>query len=285
MSNENEYLYIVATPIGNLADITYRAIDILSKVNLIAAEDTRHSRKLLSHYGISTKCKALHDFNERQVHSELIDFIKQGHSVALISDAGTPLISDPGYILVQQAVAEGIRVIPIPGPSALISALSVSGLPSDKFSFYGFLPAKQAARIELLESVSELATTTIFYESPHRILACLENMLQVYGPSRRVCLARELTKTFETIRSDELQALYDWVKADLNQQKGEIVLLVKAHKIPNNQEISAKNLEILKLLVDELGVKKAASLAAKITDLPKNALYTQALKLNKHRNE
>ncbi|MFV1983849.1 MAG: 16S rRNA (cytidine(1402)-2'-O)-methyltransferase, partial [Thiohalomonadales bacterium] len=272
MSNENEYLYIVATPIGNLADITYRAIAILSKVDLIAAEDTRHSRKLLSHYSINTKCTALHDFNEQKTHKELLDFIKSGHSVALISDAGTPLISDPGYILVQKAVAAGIRVIPIPGPSALISALSVSGLPSDKFTFYGFLPAKQHARIELLESVRELEPTSIFYESPHRLVACLENMLQVYGPTRQVCLARELTKTFETIHSDELQHLYNWVKADSNQQKGEIVLLLKGHKIQKNQEISAKDIDILTLLISELGVKKAASFTAKITGSSRNAL-------------
>ncbi len=281
MSNENEYLYIVATPIGNLADITYRAIDILSKVKLIAAEDTRHSRKLLSHYGISTKCKALHDHNEKETHQELIDFIKQGNSVALISDAGTPLISDPGYILVHQAVLAGIRVIPIPGPSALIAALSVAGLPSDKFTFYGFLPAKQVGRIEVLESVRELQPTSIFYESPHRLVACLDNMLQVFGATRRVCLARELTKTFETIHSDELESLCQWVKDDTNQQKGEIVLLVSGFKVEKEREISAADIDTLKLLIKELGVKKAASLAAKITGLPKNALYTEALKIKK----
>jgi len=281
MSNESQFLYIVATPIGNLADITYRAIEVLSKVNLIAAEDTRHSRKLLSHYGISTKCRALHDHNEQMVHSELLDFIKQGNSVALISDAGTPLISDPGYILVQQAVAAGIRVIPIPGPSAVVTALSVSGLASDKFSFYGFLPAKQVARIEVLESVRELEPTTIFYESPHRIIACLDNMLQVFGPNRVVCIARELTKTFETVHSDELQALCDWVKSDSNQQKGEIVLLVSGFKAIKSNAISAADLDVLKLLLNELGVKKAASLTAKITGLSKNLLYTEALNLKK----
>jgi len=281
MSIENQYLYIVATPIGNLADITYRAIDILGKVDLIAAEDTRHSRKLLSHYGISTKCTALHEHNEQKAHSQLLDFIKQGHCVALISDAGTPLISDPGYILVQQAVAAGIRVIPIPGPSALISALSVSGLPSDKFTFYGFLPAKQVSRVETLQSVRELEPTSIFYESPHRIVTCLENMLQVFGPDREVCIARELTKTFETIHADNLQQLCDWVKDDTNQQKGEIVLLVKGHKVQKNQEISASELDTLKLLIDEVGVKKAASLTAKITGSSKNALYAEALRLKK----
>lgn len=285
MSNENEYLYIVATPIGNLADITYRAIDILTKVDLIAAEDTRHSRILLSHYGITTKCTALHDHNEQKAHTQLLSFIKQGHSVALISDAGTPLISDPGYILVQQATAMGIRVIPIPGPSALISALSVSGLPSDKFYFYGFLPAKQAARLEALETTKELEITTIFYESPHRLVACLDNMLQVYGANRQVCLARELTKTFETIHGDNLQQLCDWVKADANQQKGEIVLLVSGYKVQKNQEINPKDIDVLKLLVDELGVKKAASLTAKITGTSRNALYTEALNLKTQRGK
>ncbi|MFV2060512.1 MAG: 16S rRNA (cytidine(1402)-2'-O)-methyltransferase [Gammaproteobacteria bacterium] len=281
MSNENNYLYIVATPIGNLTDITHRAIEILSKVDLIAAEDTRHSRKLLSHYGISTKTTALHDHNETTAHSKLLEFIKNGHSIALISDAGTPLISDPGYILVQQAKAQGIRVIPIPGPSALISALSASGLPSDKFCFYGFLPAKQLARHELLESIKELEATSIFYESPHRILACLDTMLQVFEPSRQICLARELTKSFETIRLDEIQHLYNWAKADPNQQKGEIVLLVKGHKTPKSQEISTADVTILKLLMTELSIKKAASLTAKITGSAKNALYTEALKLKK----
>ncbi len=285
MSSENEYLYIVATPIGNLADITYRAIDVLSKVKLIAAEDTRHSRKLLSHYGIKTKCKALHDHNEKQSHQELIEFIQQGNSVALISDAGTPLISDPGYILVHQAVLAGIRVIPIPGPSALIAALSVVGLPSDRFTFYGFLPAKQVARTELLETVRELQPTSIFYESPHRLVACLDNMLQVFGPTRRVCIARELTKTFETIHCDELQSLCDWVKADTNQQKGEIVLLVSGFKIEKERTISASDIDTLTLLINELGVKKAASLTAKITGLAKNVLYTEALKIKKLGNE
>jgi len=281
MSNENNYLYIVATPIGNLTDISYRAVEILSKVDLIAAEDTRHSRKLLSHYQINTKTTALHDHNETKAHSELLEFIKQGHSVALISDAGTPLISDPGYILVQRAKAEDIRVIPIPGASAVIAALSASGLPSDKFSFYGFLPAKQLARKEILESIKEQEPTTVFYESPHRIVACLDTMLQVFEPTRQICLARELTKSFETIRVDELQHLSDWVKADANQQKGEIVLLIKGHKIPKNQEISTADITILKLLMDELSVKKAASLTAKITGSAKNALYTEALNLKK----
>ncbi len=279
MSNENKYLYIVATPIGNLADITYRAVEILSTVKLIAAEDTRHSRKLLSHYGIKTKCIAFHEHNEQKAHKELLEFINQGNSVALISDAGTPLISDPGYILVQQAIAAGIKVIPIPGPSAVISALCVSGLASAKFNFYGFLPAKSLARIAVLESVIELEATTIFYESPHRIVACLENMLQVFAPTRQVCLARELTKTFETIHTDEIQRLCDWVKADENQQKGEIVLLVSGHKVKNTQEISAVDIDVLSLLLSELSVKKAASLTAKITGAPKNALYTQALHL------
>jgi 16S rRNA (cytidine1402-2'-O)-methyltransferase len=281
MSIENNYLYIVATPIGNLADITYRAVEILSKVDLIAAEDTRHSRKLLSHYAINTKTTALHDHNESKAHIELLEFIKKGHSVALISDAGTPLISDPGYILVQRAKAEGINVVPIPGPSALISALSASGLPSDKFTFFGFLPAKQLARKAILDNIRELEPTSIFYESPHRIVACLDSMLQVFEPTRSVCLARELTKSFETIHVDELQHLCDWVKADANQQKGEIVLLVKGHKIPKNQEISSTDVDILKLLMDELSVKKAASLTAKITGSAKNALYAEALNLKK----
>ncbi|VAW99210.1 16S rRNA (cytidine(1402)-2'-O)-methyltransferase [hydrothermal vent metagenome] len=285
MSNENEYLYIVATPIGNLGDITYRAVEILSTVKLIAAEDTRHSRKLLSHYGINTKCIAIHEHNEQKAHKELIEFIKQGNSVALISDAGTPLISDPGYILVQQAIVAGIKVIPIPGPSAVIAALSVSGLASAKFTFYGFLPAKQSARIEILQSVREQELTTIFYESPHRIIACLENMQQVFVPTRQVCLARELTKTFETIHTDEIQHLCEWVKADANQQKGEIVLLVSGHQLKNTQEISAEDIDILSLLMSELSVKKAASLTAKITGSSKNALYSQALLLKNTQKE
>jgi len=288
VSNEFGYLYIVATPIGNLSDISHRAIDIMSKVDVIAAEDTRHSRTLLSHYGITTKCSALHEHNEQKAHTELLNTLKQGQSVALISDAGTPLISDPGYILVQQAVAADIRVIPIPGPCAVITALSASGLASDKFTFYGFLPAKRLARTELLATVRELEATAIFYESPHRIVACLHDMLEVFEPSRRVCIARELTKKFETIHSDEIQNLVNWVEDDNNQQKGEIVLLVTGHKVQKNQEISAKDIDTLTLLMNELGIKKAASLTAKITGSSKNALYSEALKLkndNKNNND
>ncbi|MEK1943419.1 MAG: 16S rRNA (cytidine(1402)-2'-O)-methyltransferase, partial [Pseudomonas sp.] len=219
-------LYVVATPIGNLDDISARALKVLRDVALIAAEDTRHSMRLMQHFGIPTPLAACHEHNERDEGSRFLARLQAGDDVALISDAGTPLISDPGYHLVRQVRAAGIKVVPVPGPCALIAALSAAGLPSDRFIFEGFLPAKAVGRRARLEAVKEEPRTLIFYEAPHRILECLEDMEVVFGGERVALLARELTKTFETLNGQPLAELRAWVAADSNQQRGECVVLV-----------------------------------------------------------
>ena len=219
-------LYIIATPIGNLSDITLRAIETLKNVDLVLAEDTRHSKKLFDHYEIKSPLTAFHEHNENEKSSGIISEIHSGKSIALISDAGTPLISDPGYQLVSEAKKTGINVIPIPGPNAAIAALSSSGIASSSFSFFGFLPAKQASRLKLLKTKRSLDETIIFYESPKRILATIKDMMAVFGETRRVCLAKELTKSFETILNDNLIALIDYLESDPSHQKGEFVLIV-----------------------------------------------------------
>jgi len=272
-------LYVVATPIGNLSDISARAIEILKKVDLIAAEDTRHSSRLLNHLGIQKTMLSYHDHNEGQQTQNLLEKLKEGQVVALISDAGTPLISDPGYQLVRQAHENNITVIPVPGPCALITALSASGLPSDRFTFEGFLPSKQRARVECLERLKNESRTIIFYESTHRIVASLADMADVFGQDRRAVIARELTKTFETLRGDDLGLLCEWVKNDANQQKGEVVVLVRgAEELPQD-ETRVEAEKVLKVLLEELPVKQAAQLAAKITGGKKNALYQLALEM------
>ena len=272
-------LYIVATPLGNLGDMTPRAIDTLKQVQVIAAEDTRHSLPLLRHFGIVTPCIALHDHNERERSAELITRLQAGESIALISDAGTPLISDPGYHLVRAAREHGLRVVPVPGPSALIAALSVSGLPTDRFVFEGFLPAKTAARQQRLEELRIDSRTMVFFESGHRIVASLQDMAQVLGLDRRAVVARELTKVFETIQDDTLGGLCGWVQADHHQQKGEFVVLVQGVTRAGNAEADAEAERIVRLLLDELPVKQATALAAKITGQKKNFLYSMALKM------
>jgi len=270
-------LYIVATPIGNLADLSPRAVDVLRGADVIAAEDTRHSRVLFNQYAIHTHCIALHEHNEAQVLDGLIERLRTRESVVLISDAGTPLISDPGYRLVQAAQRAGIRVIPVPGPSALIAALSVSGLPSDRFIFEGFLPAKSVARRQVLERLAHEPRTLIFYESPHRITESLRDMAAVFGDGRRAVLARELTKLYETVLNDTLQGLYERVQADANQQKGEMVLLVHGAE---TQAIDASGLmAILEPLIDTLPLKQAVALAVKISGVNKNRVYETALKI------
>ena len=275
-------LYVVATPIGNLEDISARALRILAEVALIAAEDTRHSARLLQHFGIATPLQACHEHNEREQGGRFIGRLQAGDDVALISDAGTPLISDPGYHLVRQARAMGIRVVPVPGACALIAALSAAGLPSDRFIFEGFLPAKMAARRARLELLREEPRTLIFYEAPHRILECIEDMRLVIGAERLALLGRELTKTFETLKSLPLGELYDWVAADSNQQRGECVLLVAGWEAPaGDEQVSAEVMRVLDLLLAELPLKRAAALAAEITGVRKNLLYQQALERQK----
>ena len=268
-------LYVVATPIGNLEDFSTRGIETLQNVDRIAAEDTRHSQKLLKHFGITTPLISLHDHNEAVSSKVLLDCLKKNQSIALISDAGTPLINDPGYRLVKLARQHGIQIIPIPGPCALITALCASGLACDRFIFEGFLPEKNIARQKkLLEFLNE-TRTIIFYETPHRILKLVGDMLAVFGPKRYVVLARELTKTFETIHGDNLEQLKTWLNSDKNQQKGEFVVLVEGAKYLNPYEIDAQR--ILGILLDELPIKQATSLAAKITHEKKNKLYALAL--------
>lgn len=276
-SSEPSILYIVPTPIGNLGDITQRAIDVLSSVDVIAAEDTRHTNKLLSHLGISTRTFALHDHNEQDKAAYLVQRLVDGETIALVSDAGTPLISDPGYHLVSQCRQAGVKVVPLPGACAVITALSASGLPSDRFSFEGFLPPKSKARKDRLAEIMKDERTCIFYESPHRILDSLNDMLTVLGPDRQVVIARELTKTFETIQGMPLGELKSWVEADANQQRGEMVILIHGHREVVSEDIPEQALRTLRLLSAELPLKKAAAIVAEIHNLKKNALYKWGL--------
>jgi len=277
-------LYIVATPIGNLSDISERAIQILKEVDLIAVEDTRHSGKLLQYIGISTPMLALHEHNENKKVQNIVDKLLAGTNIALISDAGTPLISDPGYHLVKGALEADISVSPVPGPSALIAALSVSGLPSDAFIFEGFLPNKSSGRLKKLETLAKESRTLIFYEAPHRIVACVQDMLEVFGAQRVAVIARELTKTFETIKNDSLENLLAWVKADTNQQRGEFVVLVQGQE-KDKTVVDSEAEFILNTLMQELPLKQASQLAAKITGIKKNTLYQIGLKKSNNKNK
>ena len=271
-------LYVVATPIGNLDDISARALRVLREVALIAAEDTRHSQRLLQHFGIGTPLAACHEHNERDQGGRFIGRLLAGEDVALISDAGTPLISDPGFHLVRSARAAGIAVVPVPGACALIAALSAAGLPSDRFIFEGFLPAKAVGRRQRLEALREEPRTLLFYEAPHRLLESVGDMLAVFGPERPALLARELTKTFETLKGLPLAELREFIAADSNQQRGECVLLVGGWQAPEGEEaVSAESLRVLDLLLAEMPVKRAAALAAEITGVRKNLLYQAAL--------
>jgi len=271
-------LYVVATPIGNLEDISARALRILREVALIAAEDTRHSARLLQHFGIGTPLAACHEHNERDEGGRFIGRLLAGEDVALVSDAGTPLISDPGYHLVRQARAAGVRVVPVPGACALVAALSAAGLPSDRFIFEGFLPARQAARRARLEHLREEPRTLIFYEAPHRILECLQDLETVFGEDRPAVLGRELTKTFETLKGLPLAQLRAWVEADSNQQRGECVLVVGGWQASEGDDaVDADARRVLQLLLAELPLKRAAAVAAEITGVRKNLLYQLAL--------
>lgn len=270
-------LFVVATPIGNLQDLTPRALQVLRDVSLIAAEDTRHSARLMQHFGIATPMTACHDHNEREKGVRLVERLLAGDDIALISDAGTPLISDPGFHLVRQAREAGVKVSPVPGACALIAALSAAGMPSDRFAFEGFLPAKAHGRQQRLQALLAEPRTWLVYEAPHRLLECLRDMQQVLGSQRRVLLARELTKTFETLHAAPLDELVAWVAADADQQRGECVLVVEGAPEPEADEVSAQTLRVLDLLLAELPVKRAARLAADITGVRKNLLYQVAL--------
>jgi len=275
----NGRLFIVATPIGNLNDITLRAIEVLKNVEIVLVENTRQSKKLFANFEISTPMMAFHEHNELEKTKAIIGELKSGKSIALISDAGTPLISDPGYFLVAQAKKEGLRVVPIPGPSAIIAALSASGLASDSFTFLGFLPSKQTARIKLLKTLCHRSETSIFYESPKRILTTLTDMLTIFGDSREVCLAKELTKVFETIHTDSIPNLIKYLTADQNHQKGEFVILISANDAIDITEARIQLDSLLPILCAEMGVSKAAKIAAKITGIDKKHCYKRALDL------
>lgn len=276
-------LYIVATPIGNLEDITLRAINTLKQVDLIAAEDTRHSGLLLQHLAIKAKLFALHDHNEQEKSQLLIEKLKSGLSIALISDAGTPLINDPGYHLVKACRENNINVVPIPGACAAIAALSASGLPSDKFSYEGFLPAKTKARQDYLTTLLDEPRTMIFYESTHRLLDTLQDMQTIWGSDKQIVLAKELTKTWETIVNFSILDLINWLQEDSNRQKGEFVLIVEGNN-KTADAIDLKAINTLKLLLKELPLKKAAAITAEIYGLKKNQLYQLGLTFENLKN-
>ncbi|MEO2268730.1 16S rRNA (cytidine(1402)-2'-O)-methyltransferase [Pseudoalteromonas sp. YIC-656] len=269
-------LFVVATPIGNLDDISQRAIKTLSEVDLIAAEDTRHTAKLLSHLGISKRTFALHDHNEKQKAQQVVDWLNEGLNVALVSDAGTPLISDPGYALVNLCRATGASVTPIPGACAAIAAVSCSGLPTDKFQFVGFLPAKSKARQDFYLSAYETGMTSIMYESTHRIMASLNDLKEALGAEQQVVLAKELTKSFETFFNGTVTELIAFLEQDTARQKGEIVLMLPG-KPDQSSEINPEALRLIELLKADMPLKKACGVAAEYFGLKKNALYKSML--------
>lgn len=271
-------LYVIATPIGNLADIGERAIELLKQVDLIAAEDTRHSKGLLQYYSIGTHMQAYHDHNEEQITPKLVQRLLAGEDIALISDAGTPLLSDPGYRLVKAAHEASIKVSPVPGACAAVAALSASGLATDKFLFAGFPPHKQGARQGFYQELESQVPTLILYESSHRIVASVKDMQLVFGGGRRVVMAREISKTFETIHSSTLAELPEWIEADQNQQKGEFVIVVEG-KVEKADLMSVELEQVLRVLLEELSVKQASKLAAKITGIKKNIVYKLALEI------
>ncbi len=277
--NRGAALYVVATPIGNLRDITLRALDVLKSVALIAAEDTRVTRHLLDHFGISSKSFALHAHNEEAAAQRLIAALHAGESVALVSDAGTPGVSDPGARAVAQVRQAGFAVIPIPGPNAAVTAFSAAGLSAAHFLFYGFLPSKSGARSKALQALKSLPYALVFYEAPHRVAETLDALVEVLGGERHAVLARELTKLFEQIHSDTLAGLRQWIAMDENRSRGEFVLLVEGAPAPDNAGLDQNTEQTLALLLAELPLKPAVALAAKITGAPRNQLYAKALQL------
>lgn len=276
---ESGHLFVVATPIGNLADISQRALQVLAKVDLILAEDTRHSKRLLSHYGINTKLRSCHEHNEESLIEWVSDEIRGGRDLALISDAGTPLISDPGFVLVRALRAAELSVVAVPGPSSIIAALSIAGLPSDGFIYDGFLPAKSVARKKALEAYLNEPRTVVLLESSHRIAACLADVIEVLGSERPIVLARELTKRFETVLSGSAAELARRLAADADQTRGEFVLMLAGAPVVSADQADVQS--TLKTLLAELPVKQAASLTAKLTGKRKNEIYEQALELKR----
>jgi 16S rRNA (cytidine1402-2'-O)-methyltransferase len=271
-------LYVVATPIGNVTDISLRALHLLTLVDAVACEDTRNTGHLLTRFGISKPLIAAHQHNEREVAETLIARLHAGERIALVSDAGTPAVSDPGARIVDAVRAAGLRVLPLPGASAGIAALSAGGLVNDQFYFVGFLPAKAKQRENLLTTLRPVGATLVFYEAPHRILDCATALAAVFEPQRQVVFARELTKMFEEIHRCPLSEAVAWIQADAHREKGEFVVLLEgAAKAEDAEDLEAER--ILKILLEECSVKQAASLAAQITGRKKNALYERALQL------
>lgn len=284
MTVESGALYVVATPIGNLEDISVRALRILREVNAIAAEDTRHTGQLLAHFEINTPLFSLHEHNEHTRLAQVAARLREGQSLALVSDAGTPLISDPGFPLVRELRRQGLKVIPIPGPSSVLAALSVAGLPTDRFVFEGFLPAKSAARRERLQTLLHEERTLVFLEASHRIAETLADMADVLGAQRPAVIARELTKRFEEVQSAPLGALIDWLDADFHRSRGEFVVLVQGALAAANEVDTPETRQLLTALLDELPMGRAVAVAVKATGLKRKALYELALMLGERRS-
>ncbi len=278
-------LFVVATPIGNLGDLSPRAREVLASVSLIAAEDTRHTRQLLQSFGIDTALTSLHEHNEAEKSSALIARIERGESLALVSDAGTPLISDPGFDLIAAARASGIEVIAIPGPCAAIAAISIAGLPTDRFTFEGFLPAKSAARRAQLETLATESRTLMFYEAPHRVRDTLEDMAAIFGADRRASVSRELTKRFETTYTGSLFELIEIAQRDENMSRGEIVIVVAGAAPVQHESVTLDAQQLLRALLQELPAAQAAKVAAKITGVKRSELYALAVRMGKKMEE
>jgi len=270
-------LYVLATPIGNVCDISLRALHVLAMVDAVACEDTRNTAHLLGRYGLSKTLLAAHEHNEREVAEKIVARLQAGERIALVSDAGTPAVSDPGARIVDAVLRAGLRALPLPGPSAAVTALSVSGLVNDQFQFIGFLPSKARQREIVLASLAGASATLVLYEAPHRIVETVDALLQAFGPERRIVLARELTKLFESVHRCALGEAPAWLAADANRQKGEFVVLVEA--APAALDDSAEGERVLQILLAELSIKQASALAAQITGQKKNALYERALAL------
>lgn len=284
VSNGLAALYLVATPIGNLEDMSQRAVRILKEVDIVLAEDTRRTKQLLNHLGITKEVTSFYEHNEQAKSGWVIDQLKRGRSMALVSDAGTPLINDPGYILVRQCHEEGLTVVPIPGPCAAITALSASGLPTNRFVFLGYPPAKAGARKQYYKDNISETGTLIFYESPHRIKASLGDMIEIFGQEREATLARELTKRYETIRRSSLLELLDWVEQDPDQQKGEFVLLVHGSELKLDESLETARRSLV-VLLPELPLKQAVNLTSKLSGAAKNIVYDMALALQAEREQ
>ncbi len=276
-------LYVIATPIGNLSDITRRAIETLEKVDWVAAEDTRHSKPLLHSLGINQNLLSLHEHNEAQRTEQLLEKLQNGESGALISDAGTPLINDPGYFLVKRLRQEGVQVVPVPGPSAVITALCAAGLPTDRFTYEGFLPAKSSKRILALEALVSETRTLVFYESPHRLMDCLQNMQQVFGDDREMVVARELTKKFEQFVSGSVGEVVTYFTDNSDKVRGEFVLMLTGAELKTDADSEAKLVEVDKMiqimLKQSLPVKQISEMIAEITGEKKKTIYQRVLEL------